>query len=31
MVGYYTQDRLKDLVNHAGERFIEIIPEIEMH
>jgi hexosaminidase len=28
--GYYTQDELKDLVKYAQDRFITIIPEIEM-
>ncbi|MGV3641909.1 MAG: beta-N-acetylhexosaminidase [Adhaeribacter sp.] len=28
--GYYTQQELKDLVQYASERFITIIPEIEM-
>lgn len=28
--GYYTQDQLKEIVRYAGERFITIVPEIEM-
>lgn len=28
--GYYTKDELRDLVAYAAERFITIIPEIEM-
>jgi len=28
--GYYSQDDLRDIVAYAGERFITIIPEIEM-
>ncbi len=28
--GYYTQEELKDLVAYASERFVEIIPEIEV-
>ncbi|MCJ8011495.1 family 20 glycosylhydrolase [Paenibacillus sp. KQZ6P-2] len=28
--GYYTQDQFKDIVNYAAERYIEVIPEIEM-
>ena len=28
--GYYTQDELRDLVAYAGERHVEIIPEIDM-
>ena len=28
--GYYTKDELRELVTYAGERHIEIIPEIEM-
>lgn len=28
--GYYTQDEIKDIVAYAAERFITIIPEIEM-
>ena len=28
--GYYTQDDLKEIVRYAGERFINVIPEIEM-
>ncbi|MDD3787918.1 MAG: family 20 glycosylhydrolase [Petrimonas sp.] len=28
--GYYTQDQARELVKYAGERHIEIIPEIEM-
>ena len=28
--GYYTQDQLRDVVTYAAERFIVIIPEIEM-
>ncbi|MBS1654056.1 MAG: family 20 glycosylhydrolase, partial [Bacteroidetes bacterium] len=28
--GYYTQDEIKDIVKYAAERYITIIPEIEM-
>lgn len=28
--GYYTQEEVKDIVAHAEERFVTIIPEIEM-
>lgn len=28
--GYYTQDQIKEIVAFATERFIEVIPEIEM-
>lgn len=28
--GFYTQDEIKELVKYAGERHIEVIPEIEM-
>lgn len=28
--GYYTQEEIKDIIRYASERFIEIIPEIEM-
>jgi len=28
--GYYTQEEIKDIVSFAAERFIEIIPEIEL-
>ncbi|MBI3820399.1 MAG: beta-N-acetylhexosaminidase [Planctomycetes bacterium] len=28
--GYYSQDELKEIVAYATERFIEIVPEIEM-
>ncbi|MEP6513923.1 MAG: family 20 glycosylhydrolase, partial [Parafilimonas sp.] len=28
--GYYTQDEIKDIVQYAAERYITIIPEIEM-
>ncbi len=28
--GYYTQDELREIVEYARERFIEVIPEIEM-
>lgn len=28
--GYYTQDQIKDIVKYAQDRFITIIPEIEM-
>nr|WP_321520793.1 family 20 glycosylhydrolase [uncultured Macellibacteroides sp.] len=28
--GYYTQDELRDLVNYAQERFITIVPEIDL-
>lgn len=28
--GYYTQEEVKDIVNYAQERFVTIIPEIEM-
>lgn len=28
--GYYTQEQYKDIVNYAGERYITVIPEIDM-
>lgn len=28
--GYYTQEEVKDIVNYASERFITVLPEIEM-
>lgn len=28
--GYYTQEQIKEVVKYARERFIEVIPEIEM-
>lgn len=28
--GYYTQDEVKDIVKYAAERFITIVPEIEL-
>ena len=28
--GYYSQDEIKEIVKYASERFIEIIPEIDM-
>ncbi|MDB5191718.1 MAG: family 20 glycosylhydrolase [Segetibacter sp.] len=28
--GYYTQEEIKDVVNYAADRFITVIPEIEM-
>lgn len=28
--GYYTQDEIREIVAYAGERHIEVIPEIEM-
>lgn len=28
--GYYTQEQIKEVVQYAKERFIEVIPEIEM-
>ncbi|WP_411170063.1 family 20 glycosylhydrolase [Clostridium sp. MB05] len=28
--GYYTQEEFKDLVKYAAERYVEIIPEIDM-
>lgn len=28
--GYYTQDDVREIVRYAGERFITVIPEIEM-
>lgn len=28
--GYYTQDQFKEIVNYAAERYIEVIPEIDM-
>lgn len=28
--GFYTQEQIKDIVNYASERFITIVPEIEM-
>jgi len=29
-MGYYTQDDIREIVQYAGERHIEVIPEIEM-
>lgn len=28
--GYYTQDEIRDIVRYAAERFVTVIPEIEM-
>lgn len=28
--GYYTQDDIREVVKHAGERYITVVPEIEM-
>lgn len=28
--GYYTQDEIKDIVKYAEERFVTVVPEIEM-
>ncbi|WP_063891781.1 family 20 glycosylhydrolase [Paenibacillus sp. Soil787] len=28
--GYYTQEQFKDIVSYAAERYIEVIPEIDM-
>lgn len=28
--GYYTQEEIKEIVHYASERFIEVIPEIEL-
>lgn len=28
--GYYTQEEIKDIVNYAADRYVTIIPEIEM-
>ena len=28
--GYYTQKEIRDIVNYAAERYIEVIPEIDM-
>jgi hexosaminidase len=28
--GFYTKQQIRDIVDHAAERFIEVIPEIEM-
>ena len=28
--GYYTKEQLKDLVQYAADRFVQVIPEIEM-
>lgn len=28
--GYYTQEQIKDVVQYAKDRFVEVIPEIEM-
>jgi hexosaminidase len=30
MEGYYTQEEIKEVIQYAKERFIEVIPEIEM-
>ena len=28
--GFYTQDQIREIVKYAGDRFIDVIPEIEM-
>ncbi len=28
--GYYTQEEIKELVKYAGERYVEVIPEIDL-
>ena len=28
--GFYTQEQIKDIVNYAGQRYVTILPEIEM-
>lgn len=28
--GFYTQDQIRDIVKYAEERFIEVVPEIEL-
>lgn len=28
--GFYTQDQIRDIVKYAADRFITVIPEIEM-
>ncbi|GAG53870.1 unnamed protein product, partial [marine sediment metagenome] len=28
--GYYTQDEIKEIIAYAKERFIDVIPEIEI-
>lgn len=28
--GFYTQDQVRDIVKYASERFVEVVPEIEM-
>ena len=28
--GYYTQEQIKDIVQYAADRFVNIVPEIEM-
>lgn len=28
--GFYTQEQIKEIVNYAGARYIEVVPEIEM-
>lgn len=28
--GYYTQEEIKDVVKYAADRFVEVVPEIEM-
>jgi hexosaminidase len=30
IIGYYTQEELKEIINYAAERYITIIPEIDM-
>jgi hexosaminidase len=29
--GFYTQDQIRDIVKYAADRYITIVPEIEMH
>jgi hexosaminidase len=28
--GYYTQDQIRDVIKYAADRYITIVPEIEM-
>jgi hexosaminidase len=28
--GYYTQDQIRDVIKYAADRYITVVPEIEM-